>query len=204
MRALRPSLVGTVSICLLAGLSVAIWAQDEIPAPPTAVSGTVTEAWGFSPEVADTGQDERGDGVTVGRGYVEHQEVAWSDPRLPSTHWMRFDYLIYGVDEPEPVMTVTSSHLLLGPEGSWRGTGRALEWGDDERSATYELVGEGAYEGLYALLHPAPGPDTPGPWDEAYEGFIFEGTLPAFPEPAEPLDTEGIQHLPFPTEPPAD
>jgi hypothetical protein len=191
-----------VSICLLAGLSVVASAQDEVPTSPTAVSGTVTEAWGHTDGAG--AEQAFADDFIIGRGIVEHQEIAWSDPRLPSTHWMRFDYLIFDADEPDLVMIVTSSHLLEGEEGSWRGTGRALEWGLDERSATYELVGDGAYEGLYLLLQRTPGPDTHGPWDESYEGYIFEGALPAFPQPAERLDGEGIQHVPFPTQPPSE
>jgi hypothetical protein len=163
----------------------------------------VTGSWGFAGQAGHEQTIE--DGVLTGRGYVEHQEIAWSDPRLPSDHWIRMDYAIHGSDRPDLVSTVTSSHLLLGDEGSWRGTGRAIVWGEDERSATYELVGEGAYEGLYLLLRKGPEPYSPFPFDLAYEGFIFEGTPPAFPDPAEPLDLDpDTQHFPYPTEPPSD
>jgi hypothetical protein len=162
-----------------------------------------TGSWGYSASTGDPGHEEGPvDGVLVGRGYVEHQEIAWSDPRLPPTHWIRMDYAIHGTDEPV-AMTVTTSHLLVGQEGSWRGTGRAVE-ADEGRYSTYELLGEGAYEGLYALLRGTPGADAHGPWDLSYEGLIFEGELPAFPEPAEPLDFEGVQHWPYPTDSPAE
>jgi hypothetical protein len=195
-----------VIVCLLGGLSVAAWAQDEPATLPTPVTGTVTGSWGFSAGSGNTAHTEGlEDGVLTGRGYVEHQEIAWSDPRLPSDHWIRMDYAIHGSDRPDLVMTVTTSHLLLGEEGSWRGTGRAVERGTDERYATYELVGDGAYEGLYLILQKPPGPDTPGPWDLAYEGLIFEGALPAFPAPAEPLELDpDAQHFPYPTQPPGD
>lgn len=55
---------------------------------------------------------------------------------------------------------------------------------------------------MYALLQGTPGIDAHAPWDEAYVGDMVEGDLPAFPAPAEPLDIEGIQHLPFPSPPP--
>lgn len=89
----------------------------------------MTEAWGFSyfPDHEETYLD----GLLLGRGYVEHQEIAWSDLRLPPTHWTRMDYVIQGTDESDAVVTIASSHLLLGEEGNWRGTGRALEWDDE-------------------------------------------------------------------------
>ena len=160
-----------------------------------------TASWGYSASTGNPGHREGVvDGVLVGLGYVEHQEIAWSDPRLPSTHWIRMDYAIHGTDESDGLMTVTSSHLLVVQDGSWRGTGWAIEAADD-RYRTHELVGEGVCEGLSALLRGTPGTDAHGPWDLSYGGYIFEGTLPAFPEPAEPLDDEGVQHWPFPTEP---
>lgn len=202
MRTLRLSLVGMASFSLLSALATTVWAQEPATSP-TLVLGTVTQSWGFSAGTGYSGHQETiEDGVIVGRGAVEHQEVAWSDPRLPSPHWIRMDYDIRQVDEPDGVMTVTSSHLLIGEEGSWRGNGRAVETADG-RWSTYEFTGEGAYEGLYALLQGTPGVDAHGPWDQSYVGFIFEGTLPAFPELPEPLDIEGIQHVPIPRPPPA-
>ncbi len=93
--------------------------------------------------------------------------------------------------------------LLEGADGSWRGTGRAVEDADD-RFSQYALVGEGAYEGLYALIRGTPGMDTHGPWDHSYEGYIFEGELPLFPDSVEPITTGGMQTFPFPAEPPVE
>jgi hypothetical protein len=212
MRTLRLSLAGTVILTLLASMSMAVAAQEEEPAPFAYVTGTVVEQFGYT-EGARKGEEEIGpgkheqreeDGVLYEQGVIFEQQVEWSDPRLPPEHWIRLDAAIFGMDDPDSgVMTVQTSHLLEGAEGDWRGTGRAVETADD-RSSYYELTGEGAYEGLHALLRGTPGMDAHGPWDESYEGYIFEGELPPFPEPAAPATWEGFQMVPFPTEPPAE
>ncbi len=208
MRTLRMSLVGTVILGLLASLSLAVVAQDEEPAPFTFVTGTIVEQFGYT-EGARVGEDEMGpgtheqreeDGVLYERGVIIEQEVDWSDPRLPTTHWLRLDLAIHGMDERDGlVMTVGTSHLLEGAEGSWRGTGRVIEDADG-RLSQYVLSGEGDYESLYALLQGTPGMDAHGPLDYSYEGFIFEGQLPPFPDPVEPATWEGFQMFPFPAE----
>jgi hypothetical protein len=99
--------------------------------------------------------------------------------------------MIYDESAPDGVMTVQTSHLLTDSVGTWRGTGRAFET-EDDRYSYYELVGEGAYDGLHALLRGTPGQDAHGPWDVEYDGWIFEGALTEFPEPAEPATGEGM------------
>ena len=64
------------------------------------------------------------------------------------------------------------------------------------------LDGEDAYEGLYALLHGVTPADAEGPWDLAYEGYIFEAELTPFPDEPVPDTTEAKQLDPFPTGPP--
>jgi hypothetical protein len=211
MRTLRRSLAVTATLSLLASLPGASLAQEEEPAPVTVVTGTVVEQFDH---IEQEGWDERQEGgpryvrgyeVVSGRGIVIEQDVDWSDPRLPRKHWVSLAYTI--VYEPpeggEGAMVVSTSHLLEGADGSWRGTGRAVEDADD-RFSQYALVGEGAYEGLYALIRGTPGMDTHGPWDHSYDGYIFEGELPLFPDPVEPVTTGGMQTFPFPAEPPVE
>ena len=88
-------------------------------------------------------------------------------------------------------MTMQTSHLLLGDEGSWRGTGRAL-LAEDTRDSYYELVGEGAYEGLHLFLRGTTDAGAYAPWEVGYDGWIFEGEPAGFPKPAEPADDEGF------------
>ena len=83
---------------------------------------------------------------------------------------------------------ITEVNILLdGSEGDWSGTGRGIEQGagnDPERHYSYYVLeGDGAYEGMHALLRGAPDHDNDGPWDERYEGWIIESGLPSLPEP---------------------
>jgi len=215
MRTLRVSLAGTVILGLLASLSVAVVAQDEEPAPVTYVTGTVVEQYSHDEQVGEQVMELDEDGPRFVRGYevfrpdmsgggdLLEQHVDWSDPRLPTKHWVLLDYAAIFTEEPAGAMNVVTSHLLEDADGSWRGTGRAVE-DADARFSQYVLTGEGAYEGLYALLQGTPGMDAHGPWDHSYEGYIFEGTLPPLRDPVEPVTTEGMQTFPYPTEPPAE
>jgi len=213
---MRTVIVSIVAVALLAGSAVGVAAQSEEPAPVTFVTGTVVEQYDHI-EVRDAAlaaepalgepRSVRGFEIIPGEGvpFLVEQVVEWSDPRLPAEHWLNLDYYLVTKlpESPEGAMAVVTSHLLEGSEGRWRGHGRAVE-DDDDRYSLYELVGEGAYEGLFALLRGTPGKDTHGPWDHAYEGYIFEGELTAIPDGPVPVATEGMQSFPFPTEPPAE
>ena len=111
--------------------------------------------------------------ATDDEGIVAYEEtVEWSDPRLPPTLRVNGAWYVYGevpegLEELGPealtdmgVMVTEMNVLLYGPEGSWRGTGRALEWSPDpdpdRHYSYYVLTGEGAYEGMHALLRGAP------------------------------------------------
>jgi len=203
----RVSLVGAVILGLLASASTTVLAQEEKTAPATRVTGTVVEQFGYTDGVP-VGEEMRPgkheyrieEGVLHERGVISRQQVQWSDPRLPSEHWVRLDATLYGMDEPLlGVAAVESSHLLKGAEGSWRGTGRAIETADD-RYSHYVLTGEGLYDGLYALLRGTPGTDMPGPLDRSYEGYIFEGELLPVVDPVEPVTWQGWQEFPDPSE----
>ena len=208
MRTLRLSLAGTVILALLGGLGGVVVAQEEESAPFAPVTGTVVEQSGYT-SGARASAEEVGpgthaqweeDGVLYEQGHLYEQRVSWSDPRLPAEHWVRMGLAGFGSDDPATgVMTVQTSHLLEGADGSWRGNGRVIEDADG-RSSHYVLTGEGAYEGLYALLQGTPGVDAHGPLDYSYEGYIFEGELLPFPDPVEPATWEGFQMFPFPTE----
>jgi len=86
------------------------------------------------------------------------------------------------------------------------GSGR-VKGGSDGPSASrviYVLTGEGAYEGLYALLHGVTPADAEAPWDLAYEGHIFEAEMLSFPDEPVPDMTGGRQLYALPTGPPAE
>jgi hypothetical protein len=212
MRGLVTTAAGLIVVVLVASQPPAAFAQVEEPATFSPVSGTVVGQTGYtSGGGTREGEEQPGlhveweeDGVSYGQGVIIEQQVEWSDSRLPAQHWVRLDYTTYGSDDPESgVMAVRTSHLLDGADGVWRGTGRAFETSDD-RYSYYELTGEGAFEGLHALLRGTPGRDAHGPWDWSYEGWIFEGDTPSFPEPVEPATWEGFTMLagPMPDESP--
>ena len=180
MRTLRTSLVGVVVIGLLAGLSMAVAAQEDEQEPPTA-----TYVAGVSIPTPE------GDSYVVeGDTYVG--EMDWSDPRLPSRMLARFNPEgAQGIHPDGSGVTVRMAVAvrLEGPEGSWSGTGHSLAWtlvpesgeeSQDRRIELWVLDGEGEYEGLSATLT-GPG----GAEAAAFEGFIFENAL-TMPDPIEP------------------
>ena len=200
MRTLTTTIQAMVMAAILIASSMAVHAQDDDLPLPAHVTGTVVEMSGYRAGSDDGQEVEIADepGVMREAGHVVGQRVEWSDPRLPSEHWVRVDLVMY--EDPEPgVMTQQSSHLLLGDEGSWRGTGRSV-WSGDARDSYYELVGEDAYEGLHLFLRGTTGADANAPWESEYEGWIFEGEPPGFPEPVEPEEDEGflVRKLPDP------
>ena len=175
-----------VAVTLLLGTTGPVAAQiNKETVPAVYVTGTATN---------DTATEDEG---TV----VYEQTVEWSDPRLPPTlraegAWYLYGDVPPGLEDEEVtveaiedyfVMVTEVNVLLDGSEGSWHGTGRALEQGSgpdpDLRYSYYVLEGDGAYEGMHALLRGAPGHDADGPWDEEYEGWIVESGLPPLPGP---------------------
>jgi hypothetical protein len=188
MRAATTTLAALAIAALLLVPSAAVLAQSEAPGASTYVTGTAVEQFGFEGDAVSISIE--GD-VTHEAGHVYMQRMAWSDDRLPAEHWIRMDLGFYDEGSEDGVMTVQTSHLLADSKGAWRGTGRAFET-EDDRYSYYELQGEGAYEGLHALLRGAPGVDAHGPWDLEYEGWILQGALTAFPPPVEPISAEGF------------
>jgi hypothetical protein len=134
--------------------------------------------------------------------------VEWSDPRLPTDLWLTLGYTLVstGEDEFDGAMNMAWRGLLEDDEGSWRVTGRSVQ-DPEEKYSLYVLTGEGAYEGLSALLRGTSPQDmeadllhTHGPWDMAYEGYIFEAGLTPFPDEPVPLTTGAFELWPVPTE----
>ena len=178
-------------------------AQEDEPAPVAFVTGTVVEQFDHpgASDLKEGPPDSVGGWLVSPESYgLIEQVIEWSDPRLPARHWMNLDLTFALKPSEEPVapegaLTVTTSNLLEGPGGSWRGTGRAIEDGED-RYSLHEFTGDGAYEGLWAVLRATPGMAAPGPWDHSYEGYVFEAEPMAFPEPPEPVDTKGVRTFP--------
>jgi len=193
---MRTVLAGASALVLLASLPITAAAQSEGPGPITFVTGfpwdmTVhTEARDWE-DIEPDPPTIVGDYEVTSGGRVDliEQRVEWSDPRLPAEHWFTLDH--QSVSHPADEWgwtTIATSHLLVDEVGSWSGTGRLVASSHGKYSF-YELTGEGAYEGLHAVLW-GPGVRMPSPTDVSYEGYIFEGDMLAFPEAPVPVTTE--------------
>ena len=190
MRTARATLAGPVIAAMIAGSAMGAAAHDEESPTPAFVAGTVMELTAYMEEDEGRTVSEEA-GVIREEGHVLGQRVRWSDPRLPSEHWVRVNLAIYDEDAGTGALVLETSHLLVDDEGAWRGTGRAFANRDD-RHSYFELVGEDAYDGLHAFLRGKPDAELMAPWDVEYEGWIFEGEVPDLPEPAEPAVGEGM------------
>lgn len=175
MRMLRSSLVGMAILALLGGLGGAAMAQEEADSPlVTHVTGTII----------DTAYDDSTAEITYAPGDVHHATGAtysetneWSDPRLPAEKRLVLDLTTYPDDGGRFMVTRTSIRLD-GADGAWVGTGVGLGYPDGTSEGQDVLVGEGAYEGLTAVLHCGT--------DLGCDGYIFEGPMPTQPDPVEP------------------
>lgn len=113
-------------------------------------------------------------GVTYGQRLTDV-----SDPRLDGTlyqAWNEDAYTLRG-DEPGPSI-VTFTDRIENDEGAWQGSAEMLRFPDDTSSVQLVMTGEGAYEGLTAIVA----------FDEfaegcAVKGYIIDGNFPAPPVP---------------------
>ena len=135
-------------------------------------------------------QEIHGDEVDVriegdirhGRGLRERQVIEWSDPRLPAIKSTVLNYVEYGLEHAH-VAVFTGAHLLEDDNGSWIGTTTGVAYADGSIDGQDILVGRGAYEGLYAVIHgraesaPAQGGVT------MWRGMIVAGSPPPTPPP---------------------
>jgi len=175
MRAIRLSLVGIVTVCLLAGMSVAVTGQSDTMEPGvTPISGTMRVV-----SEDDAGERTMLDGrlAYMGEEWTTMMDV--DDPRLDglgrSTH-NRFT---------SPGAPFGPRSLTLYAEndgGSWVGTGHAYQ----DRFTTglhYQnvMVGQGDYEGLIAII----ALDQPM-FGTSFDvsGAIISGGMPPMPEAA--------------------
>jgi hypothetical protein len=190
MRTLRLSLVGTVILVLLGGISLVTLAQDDGDGiAATHVTGTMVGVERLKASGSNTSADDFSH--MTGYGAVAERDMEWSDPRLPSLMRVSANWDRYGVVERDGVGAAFSqvqSIRLDGSDGAWTGTVYGL-LEETTQSETYPqtvlmvLEGEGAYEGLSAMLRSTyeEPPAFPGIAD--WEGYIFEGPMTPIPEP---------------------
>lgn len=187
MRMSRSSLVGSVILALLGGLGGPVLAQDAEgqTIAVTPVRGEAVETRtvvGGVPTPTDWG-------VQFNDATYEH-DIQWSDPRLPSLMRIHENLNAYSLTDELGVYSWASSIRLEGDEGAWSGT----EYGMGQDSAEglvlqprmMLLTGEGAYDGLSAVLQ-RQAEVVSGESSPVFEGYVFGGGLPTMPEPLEPL-----------------
>lgn len=117
------------------------------------------------------------------RGGVWRQSVAMSDPRLEGTVYHAFEadtYTMPGAEEGALVWAAT--RRLQNDEGAWEERGYGGSFSDGTAiggEAIREVwIGEGAYEGLIAIMEGTP---IEGTCDLEVRGLIFQGA--PVPEP---------------------
>ena len=115
--------------------------------------------------------------VNHGRGMRIVETYEWSDPRLPAVKHSIMNFDSYPGGEDGRGIMSQFANRLDGPDGSWAGTVTAMQYVDGRGVGQDIYVGEGAYEGLIAIMFC----DTAG-----CEGQIFEGEMPPMPDPLDP------------------
>jgi hypothetical protein len=188
MRTLRLSLIGTVILVLLGGLGVVAAAQDEPAATP--VIGNIT-----STRIVASGDPTFGGMHNYLRDDAADYDMEWSDPRLGSVMRTTTNWDFFGLPEEGDIngaVLVATSVRLEGPDGAWTGTEYLLldETRNPERypgPSVMLLSGEGAYEGLSAMIRRQYESDIPMPGElPTFEGYILEGELTPVPTAPEP------------------
>ena len=127
-------------------------------------------------------------------GDTTYETWEWNDPLLPPDLTNRMNMANFSGDWDG--LVIVASLLFEGPEGYWTGTGRGRTW---------VLTGQGAYEGLSAILTTTA--DTEAD-TLTVEGAIYAGPLPELPAPLEPGQAPAPERteepaVPPPTEDPA-
>ena len=119
------------------------------------------------------------------RGFTWAGTITATDPRFSGTHYYSWDADVYSLasgDEGQGVWA--EGHRIENDEGAWQGsqTGASLPDGTLQASPAF-LTGEGAYEGLTAVLFVMEGSFDFGAVARG-ECFIdFKGVVMEFPDP---------------------
>ena len=173
MRTLRLSLVGTVILALLGGLSGVVVAQSEEPDPMAPATATI--------EITSRQEVSPGTVRTDASGVVHidgvHHEHVWesTDPRLSGTVTYRGNWEAF----PDvPMQIESATYEVVNEGGRWFGPATALAGPSLGNTDTVLLPGEGAYEGLTAYVLMDGSTDPP-----KIHAAIFPGEMPPVPEP---------------------
>jgi hypothetical protein len=160
-------LAAALLMALLATGALVVGAQSPSPAPPEGQAAPqppveFTGVWCIGPAVAPdrNGKEttielgDEGPILTRFRGGAWRNAVVMSDPRLQGDAFQTYESDIYherGVPTGPGLIAATLS--IANDEGAWvtDGTGAMFPDGTEARSANV-FVGQGAYDGLYAIM----------------------------------------------------
>lgn len=159
MKGLRSIGVTSIALGLLVGAAVTVNGQEAAaPQPPAEFSGRVTCGPPIGPDGmgSETTVDVGDEGLVLTRyrGGTWRQTIDVSDPRLEGAIYQRWESDGYAVPDGEAGPTVAAATWRIeNDEGAWQGgqTELVLADGTQLQSLT-TLTGEGAYEGLTALM----------------------------------------------------
>jgi hypothetical protein len=170
---------------LLAGSAGDLGAQDD-PAPPAPVEFTMCGG-GTSTVVSGGPEEEVIEEFSLpdGEMTIERGQTTWrstvtdvSDPRLEGTWYHSADGFTYTLPGGPAFSLSASTRRMENDEGAWQGSGLLVGFPDGSGlPVPYAMVGEGAYEGLTAvMIH----------FDEDcpnFRGYIIEESVPPPPVP---------------------
>jgi hypothetical protein len=156
-------------------------------APPGAAPVEFTACIEAGPDV-HTGTDKRVDvplpdgemTVLQSRGFTYRQSLtSVSDPRLEGTLYSAWDQDQYILPGAAEWTIATFTDRIENDEGAWQGSVVMLSVPDETSSVQMVMVGEGAYEGLTAIVA------REDFWGGgcAVRGYIIDGGIPAPPVP---------------------
>ena len=179
MRAIRTSLISSLTLGLLASSVIGVAAQDEDAVDAAYFTGTIGES-----TVVGEPTDGVVDGVLQIRGLEREGPIESTDPRITGSLSRVIDLDAHPVGEFEEVAIFTVQHRIENDAGSWAGTsigvGHAGPGVSEEEALDFDTVllsGDGAYEGLSAFLFADFAPEV----GADIKGVIFPGEMP---EPA--------------------
>jgi hypothetical protein len=117
------------------------------------------------------------------RGFTWAGAITATDERFSGTHYYSFDADDYTLPSGLPgPHAFAEGHRIENDQGAWQGwlVGAGMTRDDGSSSPAY-LTGEGAYQGLSAILFP---------YDKAGCFFSFRGLIMEFPEPPVPATSQ--------------
>ena len=173
MRTLRLAMVGAVSLMFVGSLGAAAQSEADEVVRVTPVTGTVIDSVWDDSQMEFTSED----GVNSGRGMLITETYEWSDPRLPAVKQSILNFNSYAGEGGDRGIMGQTTIRLEGPDGAWTGGATTMQYVDGRGVGWDTYFGEGAYEGLVAVLQCT---------SEGCEGQIFEGERPPMPDPVEP------------------